>query len=292
MTDLVKKEKIAGIICYLVYSATLTYQNHNLFSLVYFATVAIVIFMADRLFAENAPVKKTLTAFFVTAVGYQSMFGIFRSVHNDIEQVLTSVAVAVFFACVFSFTDKKKFPFCIVAAPVLCFLNVKIAVCYSVFLLCLSIMGTVSAKHKENKKGLSHKNLAIISIAVSVICSGVSLYLLITSDNYIIENLNYLLVQFKNPPALIIASVYLVIKLFKNGNINNAVLGICIAIFTAATILTTILFGWSLFATFCLSITLFLGILCLNDTKSFTLIKADYEKHKFIFWIIIICALQ
>ena len=102
MTDLVKKEKVAGIICYLAYSAILTYQNHNLFSLVYFAAVAIVIFIADKLFAENTPVKKTLTAFFVTAVGYQTMFGIFRSVHNDFKQILTAAAVAIFFACIYA----------------------------------------------------------------------------------------------------------------------------------------------------------------------------------------------
>ncbi len=292
MTNLVKKEKIAGIICYLVYSAILTYQNHNLFSLVYFVAVAIVIFMADRLFAENAPVKKTLTAFFVTAVGYQTLFGIFRSVHNDVKQVLTAAAAAVFFASIFAFTDRKKLPFCIAAAPVLCFLNLKIAICYSVFLLCFSVAQTLSAKHKENKKGLSHKNLAIISIAVSVICSGVSLYLLITDDGYIKENLNYLLVQFKNPPALIIASIYLASRLFRSIDTNKVVLSICIAVFVAATILTTVLFGWSLFAVFCLSIPLFLGILCLNDTKTVDLIKSDCEKHKYIFYIIIVCALQ
>lgn len=292
MTDLVKKEKVAGIICYLVYSAILTYQNRTLLSLVYFFAVAVVILFSDKLFSENIPVRKTLTAFLITAVGYQSLFGIFRSVHNDIKQVLTAVAVAVFFACVFAFTDKKKFPFCIVAAPGLCFLNVKIAVCYSVFLLCLSIMGAVSAKYNENKKGLSHKNLAMISIAVSVICFGAGLYLLINTDNYIIENLKYLLVQFKNPPALIIASIYLAVILFRSGDVNKTLLVICITVFVATTILTTILFGWSLFAVFCLSIPLFLGILCLNDAKTVNLIKSDYKKHKFIFWIIIVCALQ
>ncbi|MBR3835513.1 MAG: hypothetical protein IKJ69_01835 [Clostridia bacterium] len=300
MTDLVKKEKLTVIFGYLAYSVILTYQNRNPISLVYFAAVALTIVFADRLFSNDFPVKKTLSAFFITAVGYQSLYGIFNSVHNDVKQIFSALAAAIFFACIFAFTDSKKLSLCIAAAPVLCILNFKTAICYCVFLLCIAVMKLCSAdkailpdrKNKSKKKELSKKSLAVISIVTGIICLGISCYLLATADGYVKENIKYLLTQFKNPPALIIASGYLAVKLFGSSTVHKAALSICLVLFVAATVITTVVFGWSLLAIFCLSLPLFLGILCIDDVSIVDRIKADYQKNKFLFFIIAVCALQ
>lgn len=297
MTDLNKKEKIIGIICYVFYSAVLTYQRRFLFSLVYFAAVALVIFFADKIIKNDVIKSKTVTVFLITAISYQTMFEIFYSAHGYLEQLGTAAAVAIFFACIFALTDKNKLPYCIIAAPVLCFLSLKIAICYCVLLLCLSIVKLQlkekePKKKKNSKKSLSPQKLYVISTVTSIVCFGVCVYLMLNLEGYIKEDFNYLLVKFKNPIALILVAVYLSVKIFKSNFLPKASIGISLAVFTIITVFTTMILGWSVFALFCLCVPAFLSLFCLKNVDITESVKADYEKNKYLFWVLIVCLLQ
>lgn len=282
MTDLNKKEKIIGIICYLAYSAVLTFQRHDPIALVYFAFVAVVVFFADNLIKEGSVKNKTLTAFFVTAVGYQTTFEIFYSVHNDFKQILSAVAVAVFYAGIFLLTDNRKIPWCIGAVPVLCILNVKIAIGFCVLLLCVSVMSP------DKKAG----KISFIGLAVSTVGLIACVVLALTTEGYFLENGGYLLSRFKNPLFLIVISVYLAVRLLKVKAVKIPKICFCIALFVLATVFSTLTLGWAVFASMSFCLPLLLGLTCLNDSRVSSVIRADFEKNKFIFVAVIICVLQ
>ncbi len=300
MTDLNKKEKIICALCYLAYAAILTYQRHFLLSIAYFAFVAVVIVFADKLLKNEFLKRKTFSAFLITAVGYQTLFEIFYSSRQSIKQLSAALAVAIFIACIFAFTDRKKLPFCIIAAPVLCFLNLKIAVGYTVFLFCISLAELQSeksegekklARKQENKK-TSVRNLSLASIAISVICLGVCIYLSLTSEVFFKEDINYLLLRFKNPLALMIVCGYLAFRIFKSDFYAKQAVIICLVLSVAVAIFATFTLGWSLFSLFCYTTPLYLGLMCIKSTSIVEAIKADYHKNKFVFWAIIVCTLQ
>ena len=294
MTDLNKKEKFIAVVSYIAYSAGLTYQRYFLFSVVYFLAVAVAIVLADKVIAENAVKHKTLSAFLITAIGYPTMFEIFFSVHNDLKYILTAIAVALFFICIFAFTDPEKLLICIAAAPVLCCMNLKIAICYSVFLMCWSIagIGTTEKNNKKKSKQLQPDKLAIISAAVSIVCIGLCVLLIVKGNGYIREDFGYLLTRFKNPPALLIIAGYLLYRLLKSDFRQTKLILICLAVFAVATTLATAFLGWSVFALMCTCIPLFLGLICVKDTAVVDSIKSNFADNKFIFFATIICALQ
>ena len=298
MTDLNKKEKITAIASYIAYSAVLTYQRYFLFSIVYFLAVAVSIVSADKIISENATKHKTLSAFLITAISYPTMFEIFFSAHNDLKYILTAIAVALFFVCVFAFTDPEKLLLCIIGAPVLCCLNVKIAICYSVFLACWSIAGirttenSHKAKSKNKRKESPPDKLAIISAVVSAVCVGMCILLVIKNNGYIREDFSYLLTRFKNPPALLIIAVYLLYRLLKSDFRHKKLIFISLSFFVVATALVTAFLGWSVFALMCTCMPLFLGLICIKDTEVVNSIKIDFTNNKFIFFATIIFALQ
>lgn len=296
MTDLNNKEKIIAIVSYLAYSVILTFQRYFPFSVVYFAAIAVTIVLADKIFAKDSIKYKTLSAFLITAVGYPTMFEIFFSVHNDLKYILTAIAAALFFACIFAFTDKKKFLLCITGAPVICCLNVKIAICYSVFLLCMSVTELYptadSAISKKKSKKSSPDKLAIISAVISLICIGVCGFLILNDNGYIRENFDYLLLKFKNPLALLIISAYLVYRLFRSDCNRKQPIIICLVLFAASAVFATAFLGWTVFALMCTCVPLFLGLICIKDVAVINSVKSDYANNKFLFWTIIVCALQ
>lgn len=282
MTDLNKKEKLTGILCYLSYAAVLTFQRHDLISLVYFAFTAVTVLLADKLIKCDAIKTKTLAAFFVTAVGFQTTFEIFYISHSDMKQTLSAVAVAIFYACIFMLTDKARLPWCLGAVPVLCVLNVRIAIGYCVLVLCLSLIKIGNKADKGTVAGIA------VGAAGLVACIALAL----TADRYFIENSSYLLSRFKNPLFLIIIAAYLLAKLIKAGACDNRRIIVCAVLFIAVTVFATLTLGWSAFSLLCLCMPLFCGILCPADSRIATVIKADFNRHKFIFFAIIICALQ
>ncbi|MBR6531322.1 MAG: hypothetical protein IKT61_02350 [Clostridia bacterium] len=288
MTDLNKKERLIAILCYLAFSAVLTFQRHYLLALVYFACVGVVILFADKLIQHDALSSKTLCAFFITAVGYQTTFEIFFADHESFNQILSAVAVAVFFAGIFALTDEKMLPWCIGAIPLLCVLNIKLAIGLSVLMLCLSI---VRLKHFANLKSRD-RTLLVTSVVVSILGVAIGVILTVISDKYFLEGYNYLLQRFKNPVFLLAVTVYLTVKLLRSKFQAKRNFFICLAVIIASTVFTTLTLGWSSFALFCFIAPVFVGLLCLRDKKIVKQIKADYEKHKFIFWTTLVCILQ
>lgn len=282
MTDLNKREKIIAVICYLAYSAVLTLQRHEPFALIYFTFVALAVFFADKLIKSDTIKCKTLTAFFITAVGYQTTFEIFYSVHNDFKQILSAVAVAVFYGCVFMLTDKSMLSWCIGAVPVLCALNVRIAIGFCVLLLCLSVMSLGKKAAKIN----------LISTAISAAGLIACIIIALTADGYFLENSRYLLERFKNPVFLIIIAAYLAVKLIRNKAVSTAKFCICLALTVAVTVFATLTLGWTVFALMSLCLPLLLGLVCLNDSRTASAIRSDFEKNKLIFISVIICSLQ
>ena len=282
MTDLNKKEKLSGILCYLAYAAVLTFQRHDVIALSFFAFTAVVVLLADKLIKCDAIHSKTLAAFFVTAVGFQSTFEIFYASHIDIKQTLSAAAVAIFYACLFMLTDKAKLPWCLVAVPVLCVLNVRIAIGYCVLVLCLSL---ITIGNKADK-------IAIAGAAVGAAGLVACIILALTADGYFLESSSYLLSRFKNPLFLIIIAAYLLARLIKVRAYDNRRIIVCAVLLIAATVFATLTLGWSAFSLLCLCMPLFCGILCLADSRIITAIKADFNNHKFIFLAIIVCALQ
>lgn len=282
MTELNKKEKIIGILSYLAYSAVLTFQRHYLLSLTYFACVSVGIIFADKLIKDGIVKNKTLSAFFLTAVGYQSAFEIFYTVRDDLMQILSAFAISAFFICIFLLTDKTKLPWCIGAVPFFCAINVKIAFIYCILLLCLSVMSL-------NKRA---DKLTIASMAVSAAGIIVCVIIALTSDTYFLENIGYMLERFKNPIFLIIITAYLTFKLRKSRTLKISRLCLCFAVFTVAAIFATCTLGWTAFSLFCFTLPVFTALLCLGDETVTEAIKTDFKKNKFIFFAVIICVLQ
>ncbi|MBQ8575346.1 MAG: hypothetical protein IJ447_04790 [Clostridia bacterium] len=298
MTDLLKKEKILAIICYIAYSVVLAYQRRSWFSLIFFGVIALVILFADQIICCDVVKNKTLCAFFVTSVGYQTMFEIFYNSPGNLQSFLSATAIAIFFACTLSSADNKSLSYCIVASPVLCVLNLKIAVVYSVFLLCNAIVNIQIHKHTSQKKKkksnqiLSPEKLWIISAITGVVCIGICVFLSLGLDGYLKENFNYLLVKFKNSIALIIVAVYLAVRIFKSDFPQKASVGISLVIFMIATVFATIVLGWSVFALFCFCVPAFLSLICLKHKEITEAVKTDYKKNKYLFWVLIVCMLQ
>ena len=281
MTDLNKKERLLFTVCYLTCAAVLTFLRHDVIALIYFAFTFLPVAFADRLIKSDVIRHKTLTAFFITAVGYQTTFEIFFSVHKDFNQILSAVGIGLFYTCILMLTDESKLPWCICAVPVLCGLNIKIAIGYCVLLICIAVM-TLRKSARLSALGLA------AGLSGFIVCAASAL----TTGGYFLESNDYLLSRFKNPLFLIIITAYLTIKLFKSKGISLPKLCLCLALTVSTAVFATLTLGWAVFSLMCLILTVFIGIRCLESTNAINTIKADFTKNKFIFIAVIICALQ
>lgn len=298
MTDLNKKEQIIGILSYICCAVILTAQNLHAFSLVYFCAMASVLFFADKIFEKDIIKNKTLTAFFIVICGYTATFKIFDSEHINHKQLFSAIAVAIFFACLFAMTDLQKIPYCIISAPILCLLDIRIASCYATLLLCWSLVTLQLGKYqkkdfnKKEKNKFSAIETISISAVVGFVCLGVCIYLMFRTGSFTKQSFGYFMETSKNTAALIIISIYLARYLFSSNFNAKAYVVISLVLLTAVTTLTTLFFGWVTFALFCLCVPLFLSLFCIQESTIIESIKTDYEKNKFIFWVIIFCAIQ
>ena len=281
MTDLNKKERLLFAVCYLACTAVLTFLRHDPIALVYFACSAAPVIFADRLIKNDGIKSRTLTAFFLTAVGYQTTFELFYSVHNDYKQALSAVGVGIFYTCILMLTDEKKFPWCIGAVPVLCGLNIRLAIGYCVLLTCVSV---ASLKKSARVPAIG----TAVGTAGFILCAVLAL----TKDGYFLESRDYLLSRFKNPLFLLIIAAYLAVKLVKARGISTVKLGICLALTVGAAVFATLNLGWTVLALICLCLPVFIGTKCLENDSAVRAIKADFARNKLIFAAAIICALQ
>ncbi|MBQ5591905.1 MAG: hypothetical protein IIU80_03075 [Clostridia bacterium] len=267
--------------CYIACAAVLTFLRHDPIALVYFAFTFLPVLFADRLIKSDKIRYKTLTAFFLTAVGYQTTFEIFYSVHNDFMQVLSAVGIGLFYTSILMLTDERKLPWCICAVPVLCGLNIKIAIGYCLMLMCVSVM-SLKKNTRQSAFGLA------VSLSGFIVCAVSAL----TTGGYFLESSNYLLERFKNPFFLMIIAAYLTVKLLKSKGASIPGLCLCLALTVGASVFATLTLGWAVFSLMCLILTLFIGKMCLESVGTINAIRTDFAKNKLIFITIIICVLQ
>lgn len=306
MTDISIKSRITAVVAYLTASTVLTLQYRQPFSAIYFLFIGLVILSADKILDKSKFQYRTVTAFTVAVFCHQTFFQIFYKTHGDAEQIQTALATAAFLTGIFALTDKKKLPVSIIAAPLICFTNTKIALCYSLLLFSVSIVKfqlaekiNVPESEKKNKKTVkkskitvSNRNLLVFSMAISIVCFMACIYFTVKDSYRIVEDYDYFLVHFKNVPFILIASIYLLVRLLKN--ISSATFGI-IAGFTLnliASVAFYFVYGWTAVSLFCIENMLFLILICLENEKAVDCIKNDFHNHKYIFFASLVCMLM
>lgn len=310
MTDLSVKNRIIALSSFILVSIALTIRNINLFTFVLFGCLGLVIFFADKILDNKKIQERTLSAFFAFAVSYQTFFQAFNRIHDNNKQLLAAFALAIFLAAVFASTDRKKFLYSILSAPLMCFLDTRIASAYCTLLLSFSVVifliesRTQNTKKKQNKKKtnkaknqedgirLEPATVNLISIIVSAACLAFCLYYTFKNKSSSIENSTFLLIQFKNTLGFSILIIYLFVKLLRSNLKVNIFISAGLILHIAVMIFSAISFGWIFFSLHLISITMFLGLVCLESKETVNKIKEDCQNHKYLFFIEILCLLQ
>lgn len=304
MTDLSLKNRILALVVFAFSALILSVRSALYFTMVLFLCLGLVLFFADKLIDNQKVKARTAFAFFVSAACYQTFYQIFNRVHDNNKQLMTASAIAFFLAAVFAATDIKKLPYCILAAPLICFLDTRIAGAYCILLFTLSIVKIrlVPKQNKSGKKKNSKNNsqksepnqvtVIIVSIIVSLGCLSFCLYTVFQNENRTTETLDYLLRYFKNTLGFSILIVYFIIKLMRSNVKAKVAVIIGIILHIAAAYLYWINYGWSFASLFIISTALFLGLICLESSDIIDSIKEDYHKHKYIFFVEFLLLLQ
>ena len=310
MTDLSLKNKIIAISSYIFSVAILIYQNSYLFSVIYFACVGLVLFFADKIFDNERIKEKTLCAFFLASVSYQTLFPMFWAIHENNKHLMIAAAVAIFIAAVFAMTDKAKVSYLIVVAPVLCFLDQRTALCFSGLLLAWSVSKILAeekkeAKSKNNKKSkkkqsnkalssLENIKFLILTALMSLVCIAVCIYLSIQKDNIVIENYKYFIQQFKNTIGFVVVLIYLLIKAFryhtKPALKISFIPGILLCIVPVTFFVKV--YGWASVSLALICSIAYLGLICFENEQIIQSIKDDYSKNKYLFWVLLLLMLR
>lgn len=304
MTDLSVKNRIIALSSFFCISILLTIRSSLPFTLVFFACMGLVVFFADKILSNEKIKQYTLFAFFVFAACYQTFYQIFNRIHIHINQLMVAAALAIFLAAVFAATDRKKFPYSILCAPLICLLDTRIASAYCILLLSFSIVSiqlekgvkqkrkNIGKKSTEDMRKLSPLTVNLISVVTSVLCFAFCIYSTIREGNAVVENSNYLLQFFKNTFGFSILLIYLLVKLIQSNLKVNVGIIFGLVMFIASAIFFTINLGWSFFSLFLISVNMFLGLVCLESEDIINEIKKDYHNHKYLFFIEFLCLLQ
>lgn len=301
MTDLSLRHRIFAIIAFSFSALVLSYRSYLIFTLIFFVCIGVVLFFADRLINREKIKERTAFAFFVSAACYQTFYQIFNRVHENNKQLITAAALALFLAAVLAATDQKKLPYCILAAPLICILDIRIAGAYCLLLFAFSIT-TIKFLPKQNKSTKKKNNnqqpdinpltATTASIFVSLGCLVFCLYAVFQNENRSTESLDYLFKYFKNTLGFLVLIVYFITKLMRSD--SKAKVNIIIGVFLHVAIIPfyTINYGWTFASLFVISTALFLGLICLESNSIVDSIKEDYRNHKYIFFVELLCLLQ
>jgi hypothetical protein len=302
LTDISIKNRITAIVAYIVAASVLTVQYHQPTAIIYFFAVGIVLLLSDKLFDRTKVTHPTVTAFVVSVLCNQTFFQIFYKTHDSIKQLLTALAVAAFLTGVFALTDEKKYWLSFVAAPIISLANYRIAFCYCILTLSFSVVKLLSVEkrktesvQKGKKKNASAQtslptyNLLIISAVISAVCLLACIYPAIKDVSSTIENYRYFLIHFKNSPFILIASVYLLIRLLKGTTRAKAVIIVGFALHVISAVAFCIIYGWTMLSLFLISCLLFCALNCLEYEIIADSIKADFSKHKYLLSALILC---
>lgn len=295
MTDINLKTRIAATVAYIITASALTLQYRQPFAVVYFILVGLVIALADRILLGKSIHNRTATAFAVSAFCHQTFFQIFYKTHGNTEQILTAVAIALFLSGVFTLTDEKKLPLSVAAVPLLFLTNTKLAFGYSILLFTVSFVKLQQTEKKQkgkSPKANSIRNLLIVSAVISVLCFAFCIYAASKDTHRIIEAYDYFLVHFKNIPFVLIASVYLLVRLLKSNIEAKAGIVAGFSLTLIASVVFYFVYGWTMVSLFCVTNVLFLSLMCLGNDETINLIKSNFIRHKYIFSAVIICMLM
>ncbi len=299
MNTLNKKYTVIISVAYVIFAVLYSYAEFHWFSLIYFGAIALIIALADKISPASEPTAPppSLVVACAAAIGNTTMHEIFYTEHGNLNQLTVSFAIAIFFAGIFALTKPSNLPYAIVGAPLLCFLNLRIALCYCILLAGICAVNIVLIKHskftqKKSKKGTqSTPNFNIIAIVVCVISLAICVYRFTQIDFLSPENLYYYMNTFKDNPAIIALAVYLLIKLLKSGFKAKVPMLVTALVLIAAAIVCAIIISWTIFALCCLCVVALFTYCSLQDPKTIASIKADYNSHKFIFWILFLLLL-
>ena len=107
-----------------------------------------------------------------------------------------------------------------------------------------------------------------------------------------LEVVVYFLVHFKNIPFVLIASVYLLVRLLKSNIAAKAGIVAGFSLTLIASVVFYFVYGWTMVSLFCVTNVLFLSLMCLGCDETSNLIKSNFIRHKYIFSAVIICMLM
>ncbi|MBP3937866.1 MAG: hypothetical protein IK955_00530 [Clostridia bacterium] len=313
MTDISVKNRIIAILSFTFAAVILSVRNALTFTLVFFVCLFPVLFFADKILNGEKIKERTAFAFFVFAVCYQTFFQFFNRTHENTIQLMIASVLALFLAGVFAATSVKNLPYSILVAIIICFLDIRLASAYSLFLLTFSIVKLQleikgnkfrksSPKKKNNKKKKNDKAkekeeldpffTVIISIIVSAACLVYCINAVFKNDLRITESIDYLLTQFKNTVGFSILILYLLIKLLRSEIKAKTSIVIGLILNIVPIPLYFINYGWSTFSLFLVSTALFLVLVCFENGDIIDSVKDSFHKHKYIFFVEILLLLQ
>ncbi|MBR0348557.1 MAG: hypothetical protein IIX16_02860 [Clostridia bacterium] len=301
MTDLSLRHRIFAIIAFSFSALVLSYRSYLLFTLIFFACIGLVLFFADRLVNSEKIKERTAFVFFVSAACYQTFYQIFNRVHENNKQLITAAALALFLAAVLAATDQKKLPYCIIAALTISFLDTGIGAAFCILLLSFSIVklkllpkGNKSKKSPTKNKSTNPDTFSVLvgSIMVSLCCLAYSVYQAIKNTAITSEQLDYIFTYFKNTLGFSVVIVYFVIKIMRSNIKAKSFIIAGIVLHIALIPLYWFNYGWAFTSLFIISMTLFLGLVCLENNNIIDSIKNDYRNHRYLFLVGLLCLLQ
>lgn len=313
MTDISLKNRIIAILSFTFAAVILSVRNALTFTLVFFVCLFPVLFFADKILNSEKIKERTAFAFFVFAVCYQTFFQFFNRTHENTIQLMIASALALFLAGVFAATSVKNLPYSILVAIIICFLDIRLASAYSLFLLTFSIVKLQleikgnkfrksSQKKKNNKKKKNDKAkekeeldpffTVIISIIVSAACLVYCINAVFKNELRITESIDYLLTQFKNTVGFSILILYLLIKLLRSEIKAKTSIIIGLVLNIVPIPLYFINYGWCTFSLSLVSTALFLVLVCFENGDIIDSVKDSFHKHKYIFFVEILLLLQ
>lgn len=311
MTDISLKHRIIAVISFALVSVVLSVRSALTFTLVFFACMSLVVFFADKMLNNEKIKERTALGFFVFAACYQTFYQLFNRTHENNKQLMVAAALALFLAGVFAATEIKNFPYSVLAATLICFLDIRIAAPYCLVMLTFSIVkfqlelkGNKFRKNSGKKKKSKKKNketdkpesdpffVIIISVLVSIVCLVFCIDAVFKNEIRMVETIDYALKNFKNFFGFAIFMIYLLIKLMRSE--IKAKIGI-VAGFILNLLPIPLYFenyGWSFVSMAFVSTIFFLGLICLEREDIADSIKEDCRNHRFLFFTELLLMLQ
>lgn len=289
--NLTRTELLKYACAYSVFSLLIAFFHQNIFSLLYFLCVGLVMFFVEPVLSDNASVNsKAYFSFLVSATFFSATYENFLNSTNQLNKVLCAAGTALLLAGLIAVTDKKKFNYCILIVPLLFFTEKRLCICLSAFFLSVFMLNffiTKKAgvgKSKKNKKD-NQLQLSLVYILVSLVglIAGIALYVT-TSAKHSEPFSFFMKFVYKNLMTLI-AIIYTLIKLATNEASFIRPVTVGFLIITGVSVFAGIYIGFIFLDISILLALFFLVYCCLQSKDTTESIRTDYEQNKLSFWI-------